>query len=115
MFNSQTFNSFPYNTGTAGITGTVSGDIAYGSYILHKTDFVHLSFADFNNGPKVADSTCEKPDIDGLGLNSYFLRARTVTLEGTLKADTKQELEERMNAMLGALAVPNRNLQILNA
>ena len=61
------------------------------------------------------DNTYNKPDIDGVGLNSYFLRAKTVTLNGTLKASTKQELEQLINTMLGQLAIPNRTLQVLNA
>lgn len=74
-----------------------------------------LNFADINNGAQVEASTYNKPDIDGKGLNSYFLRAKTVTLNGTMKASSKQELETMMNTMLGQLAKPNQTLQVINA
>lgn len=115
MFNTSQINTQQFNAGIVGITGVVSWDITYGSYILHKTDNIHLNFADINNGSIVENNIYNKPDIDGVGLNSYFLRAKTVTLNGTLKASSKQELEQLMSTMLGQLAIPNRTLQVLNA
>ena len=83
--------------------------------MLHKTDNVCLNYADINNGSSVEANTYNKPDIDGQGLNSYFLRKKTVTLNGLMKANTKEELEYMMNTMLGKIAEPNQTLQVLNA
>ena len=115
MYNTNQYNTLQYNAWILGVSGVVSWDITYGSYILHKTDNISLNFADINNGSSVEANTYNKPDIDGKGLNSYFLRAKTVTLNGTLKANSKQELESMMNTMLGQLAEPNKTLQVLNA
>ena len=43
------------------------------------------------------------------------MRAKTVTLEWTLKGNSKEDLENRMKIMLGNLAKPNQRLQVLTA
>ena len=115
MFNIKQFNLNPFNEWIAGITWIIAGDITYGGYILHKTSNISLRYADIHNGGRIEDNTYDKPDIDWLGLNSYFMRAKTVTLEWILKWSTKEDLENRMKVMLGNLAKPNQRLQVLTA
>ena len=115
MFNIKQFNLIPFNEWIVGITWLITGDITYGGYILHKTDNISLRYADINNGGSIEDNTYNKPDIDWVWLNSYFMRAKTVTLEWTLKGNSKEDLENRMKIMLGNLAKPNQRLQVLTA
>ena len=113
MFNIKQFNYNQFNEWIVGITWIIAWDITYWSYILHKTNNISLRYADIHNWWNVEDNTYNKPDIDWLGLNSYFMRAKTITLEWILKWNTKEDLEKRIKIMLWNLAKPNQGLQVL--
>lgn len=115
MFNIKQFNLNQFNSWIVGITGVISGDITYWGYILHKTDNIHLNFADINNWSSIEANTYNLPNIDWIGLNSYFKRVKSVVVRWTLKWSNKEDLENRMKNMLFSLSKPNQTLQVLNA
>lgn len=115
MFNTKQFNLSRFDTINSSIVWAPSGDVIYGDFVLHQTQFISLGSANYNNGPSVEDNTYARPDTDWMGLNSYFLRAKTVALSGHIRASSRQGLEEMMNTMLQKISVPNQYLQVYNA
>lgn len=113
MLNTKQFNLIKFNEWKVWITWFITWEIVFWDFILHKTNNISLNYTNINSWPSVEDNTYNKPDINWVWLNSYFLRAKTINLNWILKWNNKEDLEKRMINMIWKLAEVNKFLQII--
>ena len=111
MFNQYQFNNSVFNQ-VINTTNTIpQDDIVYNGYGLQNATVV-TSFADFENWPSIQNDTFNRPRTDGGGELNYFFRDRIVTLRGTIKVSTAEELVNEMDRFKTAMWVNQQNLDI---
>ena len=113
MLNTKQFNLIKFNEWKVWITWFITWEIVFWDFILHKTNNISLNYTNINSWPSVEDNTYNKPDINWVWLNSYFLRAKTINLNWILKWNNKEDLEKGMINMIWKLAEVNKFLQII--
>ena len=113
MYNNQLYNTNIFGAITPINTEQIIGNIVYNSYVLDKTDTVYATNADFYNTPDIEADIYSIPNNNGVWLNDYKYRQRRMTVEWTITAKTKVELQQKIDRMKTLLWEEEKTLQVI--
>lgn len=111
MFNQYEFNNSTFNEIINESSTIAQDDIVYNWYWLQNAN-ITVSFADYDNWPNIDSPTFSRPRNNGWWELSYFFRERIVTMRGTLKAASKEELNTAIDDFKRAMWENQKNLDI---
>lgn len=92
MFNTDTFNSVPFNTWTPFASDQIADDIIFNWFGFQNANVV-TSFKDDQNFPNIELQAFQNPIIDGGWILNRRFASKDITLKGVLKTATASEME----------------------
>lgn len=110
MLNNYQVNQGPLNTNPLPITAT-QDDVAFDGYGLQNA-YVITTKADYDDSRWMDLNQFARPNDDGGGTVSRYYRGRDISLEITIKGDTAQDLNDRIDDFKRNLRNVEGNLDI---
>lgn len=111
MYNIYEYNLKPFWTVAPWVALWVQDEIVFNGYSLYN-DTAKVNKMNFDNSHAVDSDTFDRPLSDGWGELNYFLRERTVTMLGRIKASSKEELNKEIDRFKRSLMQNNKDLDI---
>jgi len=110
MFNTQLFNTVPFNTADPFLEAVLSV-ASYIGYSFNSSVFRLREMSDIEDWPTLKRNDYDIAEAHGEGLYSYYFKNKKITIQGKLAWETVTELEENMTALKAALALHGQTLK----
>lgn len=111
MYNIYNYNTETFSANSQGVDIWVQDEIVFDWYSL-SNNTVKVNKISFDNSHEVQSETFNRPLSDGWGELNYFLRQKTVTMRGRIKADSKEELYKEIDRFKRSVIQSEKDLDI---
>ena len=113
MFNSFLFNTGLFNGLATAIPEAATEDIQFNDFVLSNGNSMIIQTLKEDSGPRRAFDFTEVPRGHGNISYADYFREKHITMRGTLRADSAEDLEDAIDEMKKELSVREGNLDIV--
>jgi len=114
MFNTQAFNTVPFNTADPYLSAVVSV-ASYNDYSFNSSLFRISWLPNIEDLPVIKYNDYDIAEAHGQGLYSYYFARKVIKISGIIKGDSVSALEDNITSLKAALSQHNKTLKYQRA